>query len=50
MLSERMRHAFAALIFKPHFSMDHRVKPGGDEGRDARVPAWLFQSSLPDLT
>jgi hypothetical protein len=38
-------HARSRLVHpgrsnSPHFRMDHRVKPGGDEGMGRAFPAW----------
>ena len=35
--SDRARCDIAALMSESHFSMDRRVKPGGDEGKGQRA-------------
>jgi hypothetical protein len=38
-MRQRRSFSFAAWLVKLHFSMDHRVKPGGDDAREHSVNA-----------
>jgi hypothetical protein len=38
-MRQRRSFSFAAWLEKLHFSMDHRVKPGGDDAREHCISA-----------